>query len=184
LNDGPEAVDVGQHQMRFVDETARIGAPLALRFAALMHKIGKAGTPREIWPSHYKHEQRAHALLDALARRIEVPADALALTRLAIDECDRVHRASDMRAGALATLLDRVGAVGQPQRFEQLLLLCTCDWAANAGHCAADYPKAPRLRRALAAYAATNVEGLDADAALHARAASIDRALRGAPAID
>lgn len=177
LSDGPEWVDVGLHQWRFIDEAARVNAPLALRFAALMHKVGKAGTPREIWPHHHKHEQRAHAAIEALARRAAVPADAVALAHLAVDECDRIHRASDMRAGPIAVLLERVQARQQPARLEQLLLLCTCDWAAFEGHHAEEYVKADRIRRALAASRAADVAGLDEDSALQARAEAIAAAL-------
>lgn len=178
LSDEPEPIDVGLHQLRFVQVTAQQHAPLPVRFAALIHKIGKGGTPREIWPSHYKHEQRAHALLDGLALRFAIPADAMALARLTIDEADRVHRASDVRAGPIAAMLARVQAVAQPERFEQLLQLCACDYAAYADHSVADYPKAARLRRALAAYVATPTDGLDEEAALQARAESIAQALR------
>lgn len=177
LSDGPEWVDVGQHQWRFIDAAARANAPLALRFAALMHKVGKSGTPREIWPHHHKHEQRAHAAIDALARRAAVPADAVALAHLAVDECDRIHRASDMRAGPIAMLLERVQAREHPARLEQLLLLCTCDWAAFEGHHAGEYVKADRIRLALAASCAAHVTGLDEEAALQARAEAIATAL-------
>lgn len=177
LSDGPQWVDVGQHQLRLADVATREGLPLAARFAALMHKIGKAGTPREIWPHHYKHEQRAHALLDAMAQRLALPAEAWPLAHLVVDECERVHRASDMRAGPIAAMLQRLQALEQPERFEQLLAVCTCDYAAYEGHDAAEYPKAPRLRRALAAYAAVDAAGLGGDEALEARAQAIARAL-------
>jgi tRNA nucleotidyltransferase (CCA-adding enzyme) len=177
LSDGPEWVDVGRHQWRFIDETAKAQAPLALRFAALMHKVGKGGTPREIWPHHHKHEQRAHAAIDALTERASVPPDAVALAHLAVDECDRIHRASDMRAGPIAMLLERVQAREFPARLEQLLQLCTCDWAAFEGHRADEYPKADRIRLALAASRGVDVSGLDEDAALQARAEAIAAAL-------
>jgi tRNA nucleotidyltransferase (CCA-adding enzyme) len=173
LSDGPQWVDVGLHQWRFIDEAARVNAPLALRFAALMHKVGKSGTPPEIWPHHHKHDQRAHAAIDALAMRAAVPAEAVALAHLAVDECDRIHRASDMRAGPIAMLLERVQARQHPARLEQLLLLCTCDWAAFEGHHADEYVKADRIRLALVASNAADVSELDGDAALHARAQAI-----------
>lgn len=178
LSSSPEWQDVGEHQWRFVDEVARTQAPVALRFAALVHKLGKAGTPREIWPSHYKHELRAHAALDALARRVAVPEAALALAHLAVDELDHIHKAADLRAGPIAQLLRRVQAAQQPERFEQLLTLAACDWAASPGHHAADYPKAARLRLALQAAAGVAVQGLSADDALQAQAEAVYAALR------
>lgn len=178
LGDTQEFVDVGLHQLRLIDQTAGIDAPLAVRFAALMHKIGMGGTPREIWPSHYKHEQRAHELLDAMTTRFALPADALALARLVVDECERVHRASDMRAGAITAMLQRLQAAEQPDRFDQLLTVCSCDYAAYPGHTIAGYPKAPRLRRALAAYVRADVSGLGDDDAQQRRAEAIAETLR------
>ena len=148
LSDSPVWIDVGTHQWRFIDETARAGAPLAVRFAALVHKLGKAGTPPEIWPHHHRHEERAHAALDTLAAHTAVPADVLALAHLAIDECDNLHRASELRAGPIAALLERVQAREQPERFALLLQLCACDWAAFEGHHQGEYPKARLWRRA------------------------------------
>lgn len=178
LSDAAESIDIGWHQLAMLDEAAKAGAPLQVRFAALAHKIGKATTPRDIWPSHYKHEQRAHQALDRWADWLAPPADALDLARLVIDEADRVHRVSDIRAGPVAAMLERLQALELPDRFEQLLQVCTCDWAAHAGHSAEAYPKATKLRRALAAYQATPVQGLDADAALQARAQAIAEELR------
>ncbi|MBL8279285.1 MAG: hypothetical protein JNL93_21520 [Pelomonas sp.] len=170
--------DVGEHQWRFIDETARAGAPIELRFAALVHKLGKAGTPREIWPSHYKQEQRAHAALDALARRVDVPAAAIAFARLAVDELEAIHAVHELRAGPIAQWLARVQAAEQPERFEQLLALAACDWAAYPGQAGTAHPKAALLRRALQAAQCVDAQGLPVDAALQARAEAIHAALR------
>ncbi|MDO9174664.1 MAG: multifunctional CCA tRNA nucleotidyl transferase/2'3'-cyclic phosphodiesterase/2'nucleotidase/phosphatase, partial [Actinomycetota bacterium] len=179
LCDGPEPVDTGVHQLRLVDLTARALDPLEVRFAALVHKIGKAGTPHDMLPSHPGHEARGLALLDGLAQRLAVPGAALDLARLVISECDHVHRASDMRAGAIASLLERLQAQTRAERFEQLLWVCSCDYAAYPGHGAVGHPKVPRLRRAQGAAARADVAGLSPEPALHARAQAIAQALRG-----
>jgi tRNA nucleotidyltransferase (CCA-adding enzyme) len=172
--DGPEPVDIGEHQLRVLTETARRNAPLAVRLAALAHKIGMGDTPRACWPSHVGHEARGHGRLAALAERMILPADALDLATLAIAECDRVHRASRMRAGPVAALLERVQAQARPERFEQLLTVCTCDYAAYPGHGEADYEKAAWMRSALAATLAVRGPA-PPDALLEARAHEIAR---------
>lgn len=182
LGDGPEWMDVGEHQLRLLDVLAARQAPLPLRFAALVHRFGMAGTPPEIWPSHHKHEQRSHEALDRLRLRSLWSDEAADLARLVIDEAQRVHRVSDLRAGPIAQMLLRLQAPARPARFEQLLEVCACDYAAHPGHDADAYPKAPRLRLALAAYLTAPVAGLPEDTALELRARAIDRALR--PRID
>jgi tRNA nucleotidyltransferase (CCA-adding enzyme) len=178
MSDGSAPVDVGVHQERVLAESAKQGAPLVVRFAALMHKLGKAGTPREILPSHYKHEVRGHLALDAIAKRVRVPSEALELAHLAINEADRVHRASVRRAGAITLMLARIRALEQPERFEHLLALCTCDYAAYEGHTAAEYPKAAILRTAARVCAHVNVDHLDDEEALDARTEAVVEALR------
>lgn len=152
--DDPPEVDVGEHQLLLLDETARINAPLAARWAALLHKVGKAVSPREFWPAHYRHEARGEPLVAAICERFKVPAECRDLALLVLRECDRVHRAVDMRAAAIATMLERVEALRYPERFEQLLAVCTCDYRAYPGRSGADYPKAELLRLAFRAFAA------------------------------
>jgi tRNA nucleotidyltransferase (CCA-adding enzyme) len=166
-------VDVGEHQLKLVDETARMLAPLAVRWAALIHKLGKSQSPKEFWPTHYKHEVPGERLIRGACERLQVPDDVLDFAVLVVRECDRVHRAVDMRAAAIATLLQRVQSLEQPERFEHLLTVCTCDYAAYPGHRAADYSKAPRLRRATAAYASVVNESASAEELLLSRAEAI-----------
>lgn len=169
-------VDVGEHQFKLVDETSRVQAPLAVRWAALIHKLGKSQSPKEFWPTHYKHEVPGEQLIRDVCERLQVPADVLDFAVLVVRECDRMHRAVDMRAAAIATLLQRVQSLEQPERFEHLLTVCTCDYAAYPGHHAADYSKAPRLRRAAVAYASVNSAESD-EALLQARAEAIAQQL-------
>ncbi|SDC75244.1 hypothetical protein [Paraburkholderia lycopersici] len=178
ISDSAEADDAGEHQLRVLAETARRGAPLAVRVAALLHKTGMGATPPEYWPSHPGHELRGARMLAALAQRIALPDDALDLAALAIADADRVHRASDLRAGAVAALLERTCADSRPERFEQLLLVCACDYAAYPGHRGAGYVAAQRLRRALAAYRSVQ-EAADPVALLDARASAIARSVPG-----
>jgi tRNA nucleotidyltransferase (CCA-adding enzyme) len=177
--DDPPEVDVGEHQWRLVDETARIGAPLAVRWAALLHKLGKAGSPREFWPGHYGHEARGEPLAEAVCERFQVPGDCRDLALLAVRECDRVHRAVDMRATAIATLLERVEALRYPERFEQLLAVCACDYRAYPGRALATYPKTELLRLAFKAFAGLGPPGPDFQARMfETRAQAVAEALR------
>ena len=177
LTDATDPVDVGEHQLRVLMQSARRLAPMSVRVAALLHRIGMGVTPQACWPSHPGHDLRGLAMLDGLARRIALPQDALDLARLAVAECERIQRASDMRAGAIAALLERTDAGSRPGRFELLLEVCICDHAAHVGHGEADCAQAPRLRRALAAYLSVQAQPGQREL----RAEAIARALRSAP---
>ncbi|MDR3390366.1 MAG: tRNA nucleotidyltransferase [Sulfuriferula sp.] len=186
IADDPPQVDIGYHLLRVLDEAAACDAPLAVRFAALVMNIGKSDSPPEHLPIHYRHVERGHPRIAALCERFGVPQDCLELALLALPECERVHRVSEVRAGPVAAMLVRLGAFDRTERFEQLMLLCACDYRAYGGHASQIYPKAVLLGIALASCAGIDETGLVAgpgaadgmDALQEARAAAIAVAFR------
>lgn len=151
--DDPPEVDIGEHVLRVMDEAARQGAPLAVRFAALVMNLGKSDSPREHLPAHYRHMERGAPRIEAVCQRFGVPADCRDFALLALAEVERVHRAAEMRAGSIAALLERVGAFHRPDQFALLMTLCGCDYRAYPGRATRTYPKAGMLAVALQACA-------------------------------
>jgi tRNA nucleotidyltransferase (CCA-adding enzyme) len=169
IADDPPQVDIGQHLLRVLDLTAEAGAPMPVRYAALVMHVGKSDSPPEHLPVHYRHVERGQPRIEALCSRFGVLDDCRELALLALAECERVHRATTTRAGPVAAMLERLGAFDRPERFEQLMTLCACDYGAYRGRKPADYPKAALLRTALLA-----CNGVDAgDDLLEARAAAV-----------
>jgi tRNA nucleotidyltransferase (CCA-adding enzyme) len=68
-------IDCGIHTMMVLDDAARHDYVLEVRFAALMHDLGKGNTPKNILPRHIGHEARSVELLHALCERLRVPGD-------------------------------------------------------------------------------------------------------------
>jgi tRNA nucleotidyltransferase (CCA-adding enzyme) len=178
IADDPPQVDIGHHLLRVLDEAARCDAPLAVRFAALVMNVGKADSPPEHLPVHYRHVERGRPRIEAMCARFGVSPECRDLALLALSECERVHRVSEVRAGPVAAMLERLGAFDQPQRFEQLMTLCACDYRAYPGRATQDYPKAALLDIALKACAGIDATGLTADNLQESRAAAIAIAFR------
>ncbi len=139
-------VDTGVHLMMVLDMSARLAAPLPVRFACLCHDLGKGSTPPDMWPRHIGHEARSVALLHEVAERLRVPTDCRELAETVAREHGNVHRSEQFSAAALVRLLDRCDAWRRPDRFEQLLLACECDARGRLG--LEDEPYAPRQRLA------------------------------------
>lgn len=152
-------IDTGEHALLVVDAAARQGLPLAVRFAALMHDLGKALTPADILPRHFGHEARGIAPVTALCTRLKVPAECRELALLATRFHGDIHRALELRPATIATLLEQTDALRRPQRFSQLLDACACDLRGRTGHENDPHPQAELLLRALDA-----VQQLDAAA--------------------
>jgi tRNA nucleotidyltransferase (CCA-adding enzyme) len=149
IADDPPQVDIGHHLLRALDEAARRGAPPSVRFALLVMNVGKADSPPEHLPVHYRHVERGRPRIQAMAERFRVAGDALDLALLALAECERVHRVSEVRAGPVAAMLERLGAFDRPEMFQRLMMVCASDYCAYEGRKGADYPKAALLSRAL-----------------------------------
>jgi tRNA nucleotidyltransferase (CCA-adding enzyme) len=147
--------DTGLHSMLALEAAAQLSPDVAVRFAALVHDLGKGVTPRDLWPNHHGHEEAGLALIDGLCARLRVPGDARDLAVLAARYHGKVHRAAELRAATLLQLLEDTDAVRRPERFERLLTACEAD-ARGRGpeRLAAPYPQAPLLREVLAAAAA------------------------------
>jgi tRNA nucleotidyltransferase (CCA-adding enzyme) len=173
LSDEPSEVDLGEHVFASLDEAAKDGAPLSVRFALLAMHVGKSDSPREHLPVHYKHMDRARPRIEAISARFAVPEDCRALSLLALEECERVHRVSRMRAGPVALMLERLGAFEAPERFRQIMAVCAADFHAFPKRSGAPYAKAVLLDIALSACVDISGSG---EAATEARALEIARA--------
>ena len=150
-------VDTGVHVMLVVRYAASIGAPTIVRFAALMHDLGKALSPKEKWPSHHGHEEAGVPLIEALCDRLKVPNGYRELAVLTARHHAQVHRAGELRAGTLLKLLETVDAFRRPDRFRELLLACESDARGRTGLEDKPYPQADYLQRARDAAAAVTL---------------------------
>jgi len=177
ISDGEAEVDLGAHLMTALDAAAKRGASFPVRFALLVMNVGKSDSPREHLPVHYKHVERGRPRIEEMCARFGAPAECRELARMALAECERVHRVTKMRAGPVALMLERLGAFDAPERFRELMLVCACDFCAHAGREGQTYPKAALLEIALKACANVTENG-SVEARQLARAEAIALAFR------
>lgn len=144
-------VDTGIHVGLVVDAAAARDEPLPVRFAALMHDLGKALSEPEMLPHHYRHEVRGLPLVEAVCVRFKVPLECRELALLACREHGNVHQVLAMGAKGIVTLLERCDAFRRPQRFAQLLAVCEADFLGRPGYVLSNYRQPERLRGALVA---------------------------------
>jgi tRNA nucleotidyltransferase (CCA-adding enzyme) len=149
-------LDVGEHVLRVVDFAAGQGQPLAVRWACLLHDLGKGATDPAILPHHYGHEARSVELAEAVCARLKAPVECRDLALMMAREHGIVHRTEELRPATLVALLERCDALRRPERFQALVEACACDWLARPGREGRDYPPRPRLTRALVALRAVD----------------------------
>lgn len=126
-------VDTGVHVMMALDHSASNGYALPVRFSVLMHDLGKGLTPTADLPRHPGHEARSVRLVDDVCARLRTPSDCRELALLVARYHGDIRRGPELRASTIVKLLKRADALRRPQRFEQLLEACACDFHGRLG---------------------------------------------------
>ncbi len=150
-------IDTGVHVMLCLERAAQLAAPVTVRFAVLMHDLGKGTTPRAEWPRHLMHESRGVPLVDALCTRLKVPNEFRELARLTSKQHLNVHRALELKPTTVLKLLEECDAFRRPARFGELLLACQCDAQGRTGLEESPYPQREYLAKALTVAAAAQL---------------------------
>ncbi len=131
-----------------LNQASRLSTDTRVRFAALMHDLGKGETPQHLWPSHRGHEEKGVQLVEALCNRYTVPR---AYRELAVLVCRHhldCHRVSEMKPETIVRKLEQLDVFRRPARFEQFLLACEADARGRTGFEDREYPQADLLRKA------------------------------------
>ncbi len=149
-------VDSGLHTMMVLEQAAKLSADVDVRFAALVHDLGKATTPKSELPSHKGHELRGVKLVKTLAKRLPVPNACRDLGCLVAEYHAHCHRAFELRPETILKVLNRADAFRRPERFDKFLQACEADSRGRKGLESNPYPQADYFRAAFAA--ATMVE--------------------------
>jgi tRNA nucleotidyltransferase (CCA-adding enzyme) len=157
-------IDTGVHTLMVLDQAVRLSADARVRFAALVHDLGKGTTPRAEWPAHHGHEERSVALIEALAARLKIPSDYRELAVIVARYHGIVHRAFELKPRTVLEFIERADAVRRPERFGHVLLACQADARGRLGLEDKPYPQREYLIAARAAAAAIKPSAEERDA--------------------
>jgi len=153
--DHPE-IDTGIHVMTVLDYAAKQNFSLPVRYAVLMHDLGKGTTPKEVLPRHVGHEVRSAKLVKEVSKRLRVPNDCKELAYIVAKFHIKAHQAPVMKPSSLLKFLIDIDAIRQPDRFEAFLNVCESDSRGRLGLKNAPIPEAEIMRNALKAAMSIN----------------------------
>jgi tRNA nucleotidyltransferase (CCA-adding enzyme) len=152
-------IDTGLHTMQVLEAAAQMSGDTTVRFAALVHDVGKGLTPREEWPRHIGHEATGAALIEKLCGRLRVPNEHRDLAVLVARHHATVHRVAELRPGTLLELLEQTDAFRRGERFDRMLVACEADARGRGPELrVAPYPQAALLRGVRDAAAAVRLD--------------------------
>jgi len=130
-----------------LEQATRLSDDPVVRYAALVHDVGKAVTDPEQWPSHHDHESLGLPLLDAISQRLSIPREYADVARLVCQHHTKLHRLNKLHADSILTVLEALDAFRRPQRLEKFLLACEADAKGRTGLEDRPYPQGPQLRQ-------------------------------------
>jgi len=132
------------HAMQVLDMAAGLQTSLAVRFACLLHQLGRGTTGDEDGC-----DARSVQLLQTLCKRLRVPQECAELTEVVAREHANIHRSAALGPDALLGLLERCDAIRKPARMAEVLLACECIARGRSACADAAYPQRPRIASAL-----------------------------------
>lgn len=139
--------DVWIHTMMVLDAAAILSDDEDVRFAALVHDLGKGATPEAYWPSHKGHESAGVPLVKALCERYRIPKKVQQLAEKVTEYHGMIHKGltseklPHLKPGTFLKVLKACGALKSQAVFEQVLLACEADAKGRLGFEEVAYPQ-------------------------------------------
>jgi tRNA nucleotidyltransferase (CCA-adding enzyme) len=150
-------IDTGVHVMLCLEQSALLSTSAEVRFAALVHDLGKGITSKEYWPHHHGHEQTGLPVLETLCARLRVPNSFKSLAQLVMKYHTHCHKAFELRASTLTDMLAALGAFKNDNNsLPEFLLACEADAKGRTGFETKPYLQADFVHKA--ALAATSID--------------------------
>jgi len=147
-------IDTGLHTMMVLEQAEKLSNAVEVRFAALVHDLGKATTRQSDLPSHPGHEKRGIKIIESMADRLPLPRACRDLALLVAEYHSHCHRVAELRDSTVVKVLEKTDAFRRPERFEHFLVACEADARGRTRFENRDYPQSSLLREALATAAA------------------------------
>ena len=153
-------IDTGVHCMMVLRQAALISERLDIRFAALVHDLGKGLTDPALWPAHHGHEHSGLKPIQELCQRLRVPNECRDLALLVCEFHQLVHRAQELKSSTVLKLFDAIDLWRKPERLTAILQCCIADLRGRTGFEQACYPQAEYLQALAAAALQVNAKSL------------------------
>ena len=134
-------VDTGLHILLCLQQAAKLTDDPVVRYAALVHDVGKGVTDKAKWPSHYEHEILGLPLQADISKRLHVPNEFSKLAALVCEHHTKLHRIKELRPATLLKLIEALDGFRRPERVQKFLLACEADAKGRTGLEERDYPQ-------------------------------------------
>lgn len=153
-------IDSGIHTLLALTRACLLTEDPVIRFAVLVHDLGKALTPKSSWPSHKGHAENGVPLIREFCQRYRVPKPYQQMAELVGKYHIRCHQCQEFTEKGLLKLLDGLDAFRRPERLAPVLLACQADVQGRPGQEQNPYPQQAYLMKIFTAAAAVDQQAI------------------------
>lgn len=153
-------IDTGIHTLMVLQQACELSDATDVRFAALMHDLGKGVTPQSEWPHHIKHEERGAGIVVQVCKRLRIPNDYRDLAECTARFHLHYHRALELKPSTVVRTLEQLDAFRKPERYEKFLLASEADARGRPGYENRSFPQGAYLRKAYQAALQVDIQNL------------------------
>ena len=153
-------IDTGIHTLMVLQQACRLSDDTGVRFAALVHDLGKGTTPQSEWPQHIEHEARGADIVLDVCKRLRIPNEYRDLAERTARFHLHYHRALELKPSTLVKTLEQLDAFRKPQRFESFLLASEADARGRPGYENRRFEQGDYFRKAFKAAREVDVKAL------------------------
>ena len=168
-------IDTGIHTLMALEQATKLSSEPLVRFAAMLHDLGKAKTPKENWPSHHDHEKLGVPVIKQLCTRLRVPTKFTELAMVVSEYHLHMHRLGELKNTTVLKMLEKTGSLRSSDRAEHFALVCEADARGRTGLEDRDYPQTAVFLNYVAAALSVNCQAI---ASQHENGNQIKEAIR------
>ncbi|NVK22215.1 MAG: multifunctional CCA addition/repair protein [Kangiellaceae bacterium] len=127
-------IDTGVHTMMVLEQACKATEDTQVRFAAVMHDLGKGKTPEKDWPQHRGHQEAGIPVIKQLCRRLKVPKNYEQLACQVSKYHLHCHKMFELRPKTILKVLKGLSAFRNPNLLEQFIATCQADFNGRLGN--------------------------------------------------
>lgn len=134
-------IDTGIHTMMVLEQATLMNADSEVRFAALVHDLGKADTPDDILPRHIGHEKHSVKRVRDVCARLKIPKSYCDLAVIVAKYHTQCHQVFELKPSTVLRLLEALDSFRRPLRLKHFLQACKADSLGRKGMELKAYPQ-------------------------------------------
>lgn len=153
-------IDSGIHTLMVLEQACKLSDNPQVRFAALVHDLGKGTTAEKEWPQHIGHEASGAKIVLQVCQRMRIPNEYRDLAERTARFHLHYHRALELKPATVVKTLEQLDAFRKPERFENFLLASEADARGRPGYENKVFKQGDFFRQALNVSKTVNIDEL------------------------